>query len=102
MVYNYSYTINAKNDLNNILDYLSNKLLNLKAAKDFYLELEKQITLICSFPESAPIVKNRFIDIKEVRKINVKSYLVYYYVDDTKQIINVLAILHSLENYNNL
>ena len=87
----------AQKDLDNILDYLTNHLCNFNAAKSFYL-LNERIALACDFPESNPIIENRFLGFHEVRKMVIKNYLLYYYVDVDKEIINVLSIRHSLEN----
>ena len=98
MAYKYFFTDVAQKDLDNILDYLTNHLCNFNAAKSFYNLLNERIALACDFPESNPIIENRFLGFHEVRKMVIKNYLLYYYVDVDKEIINVLSIRHSLEN----
>lgn len=98
MAYSYFFTDKANQDLNNILDYLTNKLSNKEAAIRFYSALNKQIELICDFPEASTVVENKFIDFYEIRKSIIKKYIMYYYVDQSSKSIYVLTIRHSLEN----
>ncbi|WP_343010720.1 type II toxin-antitoxin system RelE/ParE family toxin [Holdemanella biformis] len=98
MAYKYFFTDEAQIDLDNILDYLTNHLCNLHAAKSFYILLIERLALVCDFPESNPMIKNRFLGFHEVRKMVIKNYLIYYYVDENNKTINVLSIRHSLEN----
>ena len=73
-------------------------ICNLHAAKSFYILLIERLALVCDFPESNPMIKNRFLGFHEVRKMVIKNYLLYYYVDENNKTINVLSIRHSLEN----
>ena len=98
MAYKYFLTDKAQKDLDNTLNYLTNHLCNLYAAKSFYVLMNERLTLACDFPESNPIIKNRFLGFHEVRKMIIKNYLLYYYVDVNKKTINVLSIRHSLED----
>ena len=93
MAYKYFFTDEAQIDLDNILDYLTNH-----AAKSFYILLIERLVLVCDFPESNSMIKNRFLGFHEVRKMVIKNYLLYYYVDENNKTINVLSIRHSLEN----
>lgn len=99
MAYKYLFTDKAQKDLDNILDYLTNHICNVCAAKSFYVLLNERLALVCDFPESNPIIENRFLGFHEVRKMLIKNYLLYYYVDTDKKTINVLSIRHSLENH---
>ena len=68
--------------MDKIIDYLKNNLCNEEAAKNFFLELSEKLELICDFPKTSPVIKNRFIDFLEIRKFAIKRYLVYYYIDE--------------------
>lgn len=98
MAYSYVYTEKAEHDLNRILDYIANHLFNEIAAKSFFHELDEKLDLLCDFPELAPVIKNRFIDFFEIRRLVVKRYFLYYYVDKERQQIVILSIRHSLED----
>ena len=98
MAYSYFFTDKANNELDNILDYLANRLSNKEAAIAFYTALNKQIELICDFPEISPVVENKYIDFYEIRKTIIKKYIMYYYVDQTSKSIFILTIRHSLQD----
>ena len=98
MAYSYFFTDKACCDLENVLYYLTNKLSNKEAAIRFYSALNKQIELICDFPEASTVVGNKFIDFYEIRKSIIKKYVMYYYVDQSSKSIYILTIRHSLED----
>lgn len=105
MAYKYLFTDKAQKDLDNILDYLTNHICNVYAAKSFYVLLNERLALVCDFPESNPIIENRFLGFHEVRKMLIKNYLLYYYVGTDKKnykcSVNSPFIRKSRENYIN-
>lgn len=98
MAYSYFFTDKAEKDLNSILDYLTNRLSNREAAVEFYNVLNKQIELICEFPESSPVIENKFIDFYKIRKSMIKNYIMYYYADQSSESVYILTVRHSLED----
>lgn len=98
MTYKYIFTEKAELELDKIIDYLKNNLCNEEAAKKFFLELSEKLELICDFPKTSPVIKNRFIDFLEIRKFAIKRYLVNYYIDEEEKNIIILALRHSLED----
>ena len=80
------------------IDYYRSIFEELEEAKAVYILLIERLALVCDFPESNPMIKNRFLGFHEVRKMVIKNYLLYYYVDENNKTINVLSIRHSLEN----
>lgn len=99
MACSFVLTEKAQSDLDGILFYIKEHLCNEKAAKDFFQTFCDILDRICRFPESAAILKNRFIDDYEIRKVPVKNYLIYYYVNSDKERVVVLSVRHSLENH---
>ena len=47
MVYTYKITKTAYEDIDNTLDYVANKLLNVKSAKKLYDEIYNKIGKVC-------------------------------------------------------
>ncbi len=87
MAYKYTITYAAELDLNEILDYISNKLCNKTAAKDFYNELINSIAIVCDFPQSGILLDNSIIKDDSIRKIFVGQYIVYYKLDNNEIVI---------------
>ena len=98
----YYFVDQAKQDLNDILLYLSDVLLNKKAAGDFYTALVNKLNLLCSFPDIGQDVNNSGLIEKYVKKINVKSYYLYYHYDLINQTIWVLRIIHYKRDINSI
>lgn len=90
----YLFTNIARNDLNDILDYIHNTLLNPSAAQKLYSRLMEIIDGICLFPERYPIVENDFISRKDIRKVSINNYLMYYSFDAQSNIILIVRIIY--------
>lgn len=96
--YDYALTLSAEQDLDEILDYISVKLLNPDAASGFVNALESKIEEICMTPQIGSIVDNDFIKRNDVRLAHVKNYLIYYIVDELKKSIVILRIVLNRRN----
>lgn len=94
----YAFTDSAKQDLDEILNYISNVLYNQNAAIDFYNRLKEAIERIRDFPNLYPIVENEFITEKNIRKIIVKNYIVYYLYKEAEKTVVLLRIVYSKRN----
>ena len=92
MVCNYDFTVAAENDVDEILSYLSIELANPFAAKIFYIELNKTIDTICSFPKSGALVQNDYISDSDIRKLPISNYLLYYRYKEPDNILVIRII----------
>ncbi len=100
MIYKYRFTGQAKNDLDEILSYISVELANSIAAVNFMIELEKSIEKICLFPEICPVIKNKFIYGTEIRKAIINNYLMYYTFNN--DINTILRIVYQKRDMNEI
>jgi addiction module RelE/StbE family toxin len=82
----------AKNDLDNIYQYISQQLKNKTAAKNLKIAFKKAFQQIRAFPESAEKYKEAY------RKIPVKNYLIFYKIEETEIIIH--KIRYGYTDYN--
>lgn len=96
--FDFKFTENAENDLDEILNYISIDLDNPIAAKDFYNELDKAIARPRQFPFSGAPVSNPYVKTPGVRKLYVKNYTVFYYPDESINTITILRIIYSHRN----
>ena len=96
--YSYFFTEKAEQDLDEILRYISLDLANPIAARNFGKKLFEKIDLIRAFPLVCPIVDNEFISGKDVRKLFIDNYVVYYEALADKQIIYILRIVFGKRN----
>ena len=87
MAYKYSITESAEKDLDEILDYISNKLCNKTAAREFYDELLSSFAVVCDFPQSGMLLDNSIIKEDSIRKIFVGQYIAYYKFEEKEIIV---------------
>lgn len=96
--YNYALTEAARNDIDEVLEYIVVKLGNLSAAKALAEEFDAQIENICLEPRSGKLVENEFLKRDDIRRFLVKKFVGYYLVDgDAKQIV-ILRFVYGRRN----
>lgn len=87
----------AKKDLEDIFSYISNELLNYKAALDLIEKFEEALNNICYFPELCPLIDNEFVKDNTIRRLVVNNYNVFYrFINNEVQVVRVLS---SMNNY---
>lgn len=98
----YYFTRDAKNDLDEILNYIAIVLCNPNAANSFLKEIQNAITNILIFPKSHSIIENEFLKHNDIRKINVKKYILYYVYNEVEHSIIILRILYGQRDIDQL
>ena len=86
-MYDIRYLPLAKQDMVNIVSYISHELLNPQAAE---------------FPYIHPMYYPPKPLIYEYRKRVVKNYIVFYRVDEDKKEIVISRVIYQRRNYNGL
>ncbi len=97
--YKIEYLPLAKNDLLEIVDYISHNLKNPKAANRLAEEIIGEIKGLSAFPYSAPIyIPIRLLE-HEYRKLLVKNYMVFYWVEERTKVITIARIFYAKRNF---
>lgn len=96
--FSYRLTAKAEADLDEIVSYISVQLENPQAAAGFLNKLQDAIQETCSFPESGSLVINEFLPYKDIRKILVGNYIMYYFPDVNAEMIYVLRVIYGRRN----
>ena len=92
-------TETSEQDLVNIISYLRYNLAGDIVA-DKYIELFSQaLKKLEDIAGSMPIIDEKLIKHKNVRKISVKGYTIFYTLDDIKHKAIVLRVGHSLMDW---
>ena len=102
MAFSYIYTKTARNDLFSIIEYISVDLSNSSAAKNLFQKVEKALELICVFPLSSPEYLGVHVHVEGLRVKAIDNYLLFYRVDETKEIIEIIRILFSKQDVVNI
>ena len=102
MVYNYKITKSAYKDIDNALDYIANKLLNVKSAKKLYDEIYNKIGKVCREEIYTKDCRYYGIDDETIRRINAKKYILVFKIDDENELVTVLRVLHETQDIANI
>ncbi len=88
----------AKNDMLEIVKYISEELNNSIAASKHAEEFISSAENICIFPYS----NNVYIPIKllekEYRRITVKNYMMFYTVDEDTKNVTIMRVIYAKRN----
>ncbi|MBS4025028.1 MAG: type II toxin-antitoxin system RelE/ParE family toxin [Clostridia bacterium] len=87
-MYKLKYLPLALKDLREITDYISETLINPKAAMDLVDVLDKSISRLQQFPYSCKVYQPIQSLEAEYRMLPVKNYLVFYLVTENEVVIH--------------
>ncbi len=89
----------AEQDLENIISYLRYNLLEDIIADKYKILFKQELRNLENVAESMPILDEELTGHKNVRKINVRNYIVFYTVDEENFKAFVLRIGHAFMNW---
>lgn len=102
MNYNLVITQPAKKDLADILQYISKDLSAPKAANDLLDDILKCYDNISSNPLMYALCDNDRLKSKNTEKQLTLNYIMFYRVDEEKQIIYIMRFIYGRRDYINL
>lgn len=98
-MYKLEYLPVARQDLVEIVRYISQELKNPDAAERLAVKLTDAAAGVLSFPYACPA----YIPIRplkhEYRKLVVQNYLLFYWIDDVKRIVTVARVIYARRDY---
>ncbi len=92
----------AAEDIENIFKYISVDLLNPIAASNLIDKFYSKLDNVRHFPKSMPKISNRVVQNKNIRKLVVDNYVVFYNVNEKQKSIEVVRVLYGMMNWVNL
>lgn len=99
-MYDLEYQSAARQDMVNIVTYISKTLSNPAAAQRLADEFIDSAEKIRDFPYSMPIYHPLKALKYEYRKLLVGNYIVFYRVDENKKRITMARVIYAKRNYN--
>ena len=102
MGYKLTVTESFESDLDNVLEYISQKLLNPAAADRLLKRTEEKINLICENPFMYPLYHDDTISEKGYHYAVVSNYILFYTVEETEKIIILSRFLYGGQNILNV
>ena len=98
-MYKLEYLPIALNDMVDIVRYISNELKNPIAADKIANEFVNSAEALIDFPYSNPVYHPIRPLNKEYRKLLVKNFIIFYYVDETEKIITIARVVYAKRDY---
>jgi toxin ParE1/3/4 len=92
----------AKVDLQDIFRYITETLYEPRIAERVCNSIETAILSLRQFPMRHGIIGEEPLTSKEIRKMPVENYIVFYTVDNAAKGVHVLRILFSRREWQNL
>jgi plasmid stabilization system protein ParE len=96
--YSYRFTEKAEQDFDEILRYIAFDLANPIAAQNLGKKIFEKIDIVRTFPDSGAPIDNEFLSDKEVRKLSVDNYILYYKTHHETRTIFVVRIVYGKRN----
>lgn len=101
-MYKLEYLPVAQKDLVEIVEYISKELNNPDAAERLSEKIIGAAENICSFPYAYPA----YVPIRplkhEYRKLVVRNYLMFYWIDNASQVVTIARVIHAKRNYSQM
>ena len=88
----------ALGQMKEIVHYISNDLMAPNAAHNLLDKMKAEITKLSSFPKKHALIDEEPWRTEGVRKIVIKNFLIYYWVDDKNNRVQVTAVICSRRN----
>ena len=98
-MYQYRLMPSAVQDLQEIADYIAERLSAPESAIRLLEKVEEAIRSACAFPLSLPLVNDELLRIKGYRKILVDNYIVFVLPDQKNETLNVMRVLYYARDY---
>ena len=89
----------ANQDLNNIISYLRYTLSGDIIADKYKILFKQALIDLEDVAESMPILNEELTGHKDIRKINVRNYIIFYIVDEEKSKAFVVRIGHAFMDW---
>ena len=89
----------AKQDLEDIILYLQYSLAGEIIADKYKILFKQKLKDLENIAGSMPILSEELTGHKDIRKINVRNYIVFYIIDETNSKVLVLRIGHAFMDW---
>ena len=93
--YTYMFTPLAEQDIDSVLEYISEKLHNEKAANDLLDKVVQAIGQACVLPYGFPDCGVYFISDENIRHVPIDNYILIYEIDEDKKQLTILRFRYA-------
>lgn len=94
MQYEVKLTPQAVEQIQETVSYISHILLEPEIARRWADLLQQEISSLNSMPARFPLIEEEPWHNYGIRKMTVKNFLVYYWIDEEKKAVTVTAVIY--------
>ena len=92
--YTVKVTRQARDHLHSIKAYIANELLAPDTAKEMIALLKNEIKSLSVMPERIKLTEEESWGNEGIRRMRVKNYYVYFWIDETNDLVHVIAVIY--------
>ena len=100
--YEIEITAGAKRDLREVHAYISSTLKEPNVADELLDKIETKILALKSMPFRHAIERDEQLKLRNLRKLIVDSYLVFYTINEKTETVFVVRVLYARRDWMNL
>lgn len=97
--YKIELTETAKNDLLDIVRYISSQLSAPVTAAKMMDEIEKALSELTDMPQRCPPITDERLNTMGYRKLIIKKYIAFFVIDEKAKVVNVVRILYARRDW---
>ena len=101
-MYKIKYLDAALLDIIDIAVYITNELNNPTAADRLMDKITSAANKLCDFPHINPVYHPVEKLDHEYRKLFVKNYIVFYFIDETDKVVFIARVIYGRRDYEKL
>lgn len=94
-IYKIKITKQAREQMTEIVDYISYELFAPEAANNLLEKMEKSILTLAEFPERYQLIDEEPWRHEGIRKIVVSNFLMYFWINESEKIVQIIAVIYS-------
>ncbi len=89
----------AEQDLENIISYLRYDLAEDIIADKYKLLFKQELRKLADVAGSMPVLEEKLTGHKNIRKINVRNYIIFYIIDENVNKVFIVRIGHAFMDW---
>ena len=97
--YKIQFSKDARKDLIDIYSYIKYNLQEPNIAKKLVKKIREEVYKLEDNPTIYAIIKDEIIKKREIRKIKVNNYIVFYRLEENNKIVEIVRIMYGRRNW---
>lgn len=96
--YEVRLTTQANEHVLDYAEYIQNELLNPQAARKFINDIRAAVKSLSQMPQRNPLTDEEPWRNMGIRKMVVRGYIVYYWIEEGSKIVHVTGVVYGKRN----